>query len=200
MIAFIRGDIFSLTPTYVIVDTGTVAYHVNISVNTFSQIRGKKECLLYTYLHITGGTQSPMNVSVYGFAEEAEREMFIYLLSISGVGASTVRLILSELKPIEVQAAILEEDVRRFERIKGIGPKTAKRVILELKDKISKTSVISSNIAPIGGNNIEQEALSALVMLGFNRNNAQQALRKLEKIKDGELTVEGLIKAALKHL
>ncbi len=200
MIAFVRGDIYSLTPTYVIVDTGTIAYHVNISLNTFSQIQGKKECLLYTYLHITGGAQSPMNVSVFGFAEEEEREMFVHLLSISGIGASTVRLILSELKPDEVQHAILQENVARFERIKGIGPKTAKRVILELKDKISKVTTHSPNTPATAGNNLEEEALSALVMLGFSRNSAQQALRKTSRNESGKSTVEGLIKDALKHL
>lgn len=200
MIAFIRGDIFSLTPTYVIIDTGGIAYHINISLNTYSFLQGKKECLLYTYLHITGGAQSPMYVQLFGFAEEGEREMFIHLLSISGIGASTVRLILSELKPTEVQAAILNEDVGRFERIKGIGPKTAKRVILELKDKVTKTAVHSSGSASVTSNNQESEALSALVMLGFNKMSAQQALQKVMKSGGGEFTVEALIKATLKYL
>jgi Holliday junction DNA helicase RuvA len=200
MLAFIRGDIHSLSPTHVIIDTGGIAYHINISLNTFSEIQQKKEILLYTYLHITGGTQSPMIVSLFGFAEESEREMFIHLLSISGVGASTVRLILSELKPNEVQQAILQENVARFEKIKGIGPKTAKRVILELKDKVSKTSLSSSNDKISIGNNLETEALSALIMLGFSRASAQQALEKLRKNAEPQSTVEGLIKAALKYL
>jgi Holliday junction DNA helicase RuvA len=138
-------------------------------------------------------------VYLFGFYEEAERDMFIHLLSITGVGANTVRLILSDLKPEEVQQAILSDNVGRFERIKGIGPKTAQRIILELKDKMAKT-IISSKSDIITHNNIENEALNALILLGFNKTTAGAALQKALKQTGGELTVEALIKQSLRNL
>jgi Holliday junction DNA helicase RuvA len=138
-------------------------------------------------------------VYLFGFYEEAERDMFIHLLSITGVGANTVRLILSDLKPEEVQQAILSDNVGRFERIKGIGPKTAQRIILELKDKMAKT-IISSKSDIITHNNIENEALNALILLGFNKATAGAALQKALKQTGGELTVEALIKQSLRNL
>jgi holliday junction DNA helicase RuvA len=124
----------------------------------------------------------------------------VQLLSVSGVGASTVRLILSALQPQEVVNAIANNDVGTFQRIKGIGLKTAQRLILELKDKVTKAQPGSAISAAIVGNNASQEALSALIMLGFNRTQAQQVLQKLSRQPDGPSSVEGLIKEALKHL
>jgi Holliday junction DNA helicase RuvA len=200
MIAYIQGSITYKSPTQVVLESGGIGYSLQISLNTYSQLQPLSACKLHTYLHITGGTQSPLVVTLFGFYEEAERDMFIHLLSINGVGANTVRLILSELKPEEVKAAIVSQNVQRFERIKGIGPKTAQRIILELKDKMSKVSVNSSKSSAVLYNNIEEEALSALIMLGFNKASASAALQKASKQTAGELTVESLIKQALRNL
>lgn len=200
MIAYVQGRIAHLSATQAIIENNGLGYTLQISLHTYSAIQTLSECRLYTYLHITGGTQSPIVVTLFGFYEEAERDMFIHLLSINGVGANTVRLILSELKPDEVQAAIVSQNAQRFERIKGIGPKTAQRIILELKDKMSKVSVHSSKTSISVHNNMEEEALSALVMLGFNKATASSALQKALKQTGGELTVEALIKQALRNL
>ena len=201
MIAYIKGYMSQLTPTYAVVETKDgLGYHVNISLNTYTAIHGKGDVQLFTYIHISGGAQSPIVPSLFGFASEAEREVFVHLLSVSGVGASTVRLILSALQPQDVVNAIANNDVSTFQRIKGIGLKTAQRLILELKDKVNKAQPGSPISAVVIGNNASQEALSALIMLGFNRTQAQQVLQKIAKQSDGPSTVEGLIKEALKQL
>ncbi len=200
MIAYIKGKITSRSATQVVLESNGIGYSLQISLNTYSALQSLSDCQLYTYLHITGGTQSPLMVTLFGFYEEAEREMFIHLLSINGVGANTVRLILSELKPDEIQQVIVSQNVARFERIKGIGPKTAQRIILELKDKMTKVVVSSSKTETVSYNNIENEALSALIMLGFNKVSASAALQKVAKQTGGELTVEALIKQSLRNL
>jgi Holliday junction DNA helicase RuvA len=200
MIAYIKGKITSRSATQVVVECNGMGYSLQISLNTYSALQSLSECQLYTYLHITGGTQSPLMVTLFGFYEEAERNMFIHLLSINGVGANTVRLIISELKPEEIQQVIISQNVSRFERIKGIGPKTAQRIILELKDKMAKVAVPSSKTEPATYNNIENEALSALIMLGFSKASAGAALQKAAKQISGELTVEALIKQSLRNL
>jgi Holliday junction DNA helicase RuvA len=201
MIAYIKGYLAVITPTYAVVESKDgIGYHVNISLNTYTAIHGKGDAQLFIYLHISGGAQTPIMPQLFGFAAEAEREVFVHLLSVSGVGASTVRLILSALQPQDVVNAIANNDVSTFQRIKGIGLKTAQRLILELKDKLMKVQPGSAISAAIVGNNASQEALSALVMLGFNRLQAQQVLQKIAKQADGPVTVEGLIKEALKHL
>jgi len=134
-------------------------------------------------------------VSLYGFFEEAERQIFTELLGISGVGASTVRMIVSALSPEEIQRAIVTDNVKLLQGIKGIGPKTAKRIILELKDKIGRNLS-----APSGGNNAKEEALSALVMLGFSRLQAEQAVQKVMSASTDNLTAEDLIKQTLRAI
>lgn len=202
MLAYIKGFISKLTPTFAIIETKEgLGYHLHISLHTYSAIQGRGDTLLYTYLHISGGAQNPIVPSLFGFSTEEEREIFIQLLSVSGVGAATVRLILSSMQPVEVVSAITNGDVPSFQRVKGIGGKTAQRIILELKDKVGKASsgvqAISSGIV---SNNAAQEALSALVMLGFSRSQAQTVLQKIVRTHEGTPTVEGLIKEALKHL
>jgi holliday junction DNA helicase RuvA len=201
MIAYIKGFMSALTPTHAVIESKEgIGYHINISLNTYTQIQGKGDVQLFTYVHISGGAQSPIVPQLFGFASEAEREVFVHLLSVSGVGASTVRLILSALQPNDVVNAIASDDVGTFQRIKGIGLKTAQRLILELKDKLAKVQSGAAISAAVAGNNASQEALSALVMLGFNRTQAQQVLNKLSRQADGPSSVEGLIKEALKHL
>jgi len=154
---------------------------------------------LHTYLHLGGSLQGPISVSLFGFYEEAEREIFTLLLSISGVGTSTVRMVLSALSPDEIQQAIVTENVKLLESIKGIGPKTAKRIILELKDKMGKQS-LSSAVSTSSQNNVKKEALGALVMLGFNRIQADQAVKKIISNNNKDWTVEELIKQTLKMI
>lgn len=201
MLAYIKGYLAQLTPTYAIIESKEgLGYHLNISLNTFTEIQGKGDVTLFTYIHISGGAQTPIIPSLFGFAREAEREMFVHLLSVSGVGASTVRLILSALQADDIITAIATGDVGTFQRIKGVGPKTAQRIILDLKDKITKAQPASAISAGVLSNNTGQEALSALVMLGFNKTQAQTVVQKLVRQSNGTHTVEGLIKEALKHL
>lgn len=198
MLAYIQGNITQKSPTHVIVESGGLGYFVQISLNTFSKIQQQTFCKLHTYLHIGGSMQGPMSLQLFGFYEETERQIFLQLLDISGVGAATVRMILSSLSPEEIQRAILTENVKLLESIKGIGAKTAKRIILELKDKIGKASTMSSASLP-AGNNVREEALSALVMLGFTRLQAETAVQRVSPVKDN-WTSEDLIKQALKAI
>lgn len=196
MLAYIQGDITYKSPTHIIIESGGLGYHINISLNTFSRIQNLSGCRLLTYLHFGGSIQGPMSVSLFGFYEEEERNIFLQLLNVSGVGASTVRMILSSLNPDEIQRAILSDNVKLLESIKGIGPKTAKRIILELKDKVGK-GLSAANVAVSTGNNVKQEALEALVMLGFTRAQAEQAVQRSMGLKS-EWTSEELIKQSLK--
>jgi Holliday junction DNA helicase RuvA len=199
MLAYIQGNITSKTPTHVIIESGGLGYFVNISLNTYVKIQDKSSCKLHTYLHLGGSLQSPITISLYGFFEEAERQIFIELLGISGVGAATVRMILSSMTAEEIQRAIITENVKLLESIKGIGPKTAKRIILELKDKFGKNHLLTT--APLqGSNNVKEEALSALVMLGFSRLQAEQAVQKVMATSQRDLSTEELIKQTLKAI
>jgi Holliday junction DNA helicase RuvA len=199
MLAYIQGNITSKTPTHVIIESGGLGYFVNISLNTYVKIQDKSSCKLHTYLHLGGSLQSPITISLYGFFEEAERQIFIELLGISGVGAATVRMILSSMTAEEIQRAIITENVKLLESIKGIGPKTAKRIILELKDKFGKNHLLTT--APLqGSNNVKEEALSALVMLGFSRLQAEQAVQKVMAVSQRDLSTEELIKQTLKAI
>jgi Holliday junction DNA helicase RuvA len=184
------------SPTHVIIESGGMGYQVNISLNTFSKIQNQSQCKLLTYLHFGGSLQGPMSISLFGFYEEAERIIFLQLLDISGVGASTVRMILSNMNPEEIQRAILTDNVKLLESIKGIGPKTARRIILELKDKVGK-GIHTSATTPGSNNNVREEALGALVMLGFTRLQAEQAVQRCIGSKS-DWTSEELIKQSLK--
>jgi Holliday junction DNA helicase RuvA len=200
MIAYIQGDITLKTPTHVIIESGGLGYQVNISLNTYSKIQDKSYCKLHTYLHMGGSLQSPLTVSLYGFFEEVERQIFTELLGISGVGASTVRMILSAMSPEEIQRAIITDNVKLLESIKGIGPKTAKRIILELKDKLGKNVNLPSMAVHGSNNNVKEEALTALVMLGFSRLQAEQAIQKVMSVNKNDWTAEDLIKQTLKAI
>lgn len=200
MISYLTGKYTFKSPTHIIVETGGIGYLVNISLNTWTKIQFDNSGKLFTYLHITGGTQSPIMVSLYGFAEEEERTMFTELLNISGVGASTVRMVLSALSANDLRNIILTDNAAALERIKGIGPKTAKRIILELKDKVGKIPASASgNISASSHNTIKEEALSALIMLGFARASAEQAVMKV-LASDSSLSVEDIIKKVLKTI
>jgi Holliday junction DNA helicase RuvA len=198
VLAYIQGNITHKSPTHVVIECGGLGYLIQITLNTFSRIQHESQCKLHTHLHVAGGLQGPLSVQLFGFYEEAEKQMFLQLLDISGIGAATVRMILSSLSPEEIQRAIIHENAGLLESIKGIGPKTAKRIILELKDKVSRearAAGIPGAIAPSS----KEEALSALIMLGFSRSQADQALSRILR-QQGDLPAEELIRLALKNM
>jgi Holliday junction DNA helicase RuvA len=194
MIAYVKGDFVLKTPALVHVDVNGVGYEVQISLNTFSHIESLSKGILYTYLHIKEDAHT-----LYGFFEVSEKEMFVQLISITGVGASTARMMLSSLKADEIARAIIQGNARALEAIKGIGKKTAERIILELRDRLSKQS-LESNISPARGNRTEQDALEALISLGIARTMAEQAIRKVLSSGPAPDKVEDIIKQALKVL
>jgi holliday junction DNA helicase RuvA len=194
MIAYLRGQFTLTTPTYVHLDVQGVGYEVFISLNTYAAIQGKGQGQLFTYLHIREDAHI-----LYGFAEPAEKEMFLQLLGVNGVGAATARMMLSSIKPDEIAKAIVQGNARQLESVKGIGRKTAERIILELKDKMARMSLDVNNSVSIG-NTAEQDALNALLALGIARPAAEQALRKAVNSGQASDKVEEIIKSALKNL
>ncbi len=196
MIDFIKGSIAFKNPAFVVLETtGGVGYRINISLNTYSKIESMEHTKLLTHLQVREDAHV-----LFGFAEESERSLFQMLISVSGVGPATAQILLSGMSADEARAAILSENEAAFSKVKGIGPKTAKRIILDLKDKLKKDSGESGlNFAVAGSNTMRDEALSALVSLGFQRIAVQKTLNKIlqeQKIA----SVEELIKVALKLL
>lgn len=183
-----------LTPTHAIVEAGSVGYFVNISLQTYSQLEGKTQAKLWLHQIIREDAHL-----LYGFSEVREREIFRLLISVSGVGASTARLILSSLTTDEIQAAITTENVNLIKQVKGIGLKTAQRIVVDLKDKVSVGETTVSQILSTSNNTLKSEALSALVMLGFARSAADKVIDQVLK-EMGQMPVEALIKHALKRL
>ena len=194
MIAYIDGKLTFKDPTYVIVDVQGVGYQIKISLNTFSRLQEGERCKLHTFLHIKEDAHT-----LYGFAELAEKEVFLHLISISGVGPGTALMIVSSLTVPEIHQAIVREDVRTIQQVKGIGGKTAQRIILELKDKFKKDALVDvSHTGPAAHNTNRNEALSALITLGFARTVAEKTLDGIIKREGNNLSVEDLIKLALK--
>ena len=194
MIAFVRGNFVNKTPASVTVDVNGVGYELHISLNTYSRIQNLEKGLLYTYLQIKEDGHT-----LYGFFEAQEKDLFTQLISVSGVGAATARMILSSMKSVDVVRAIATGDARVLESVKGIGKKSAERIILELKDKMGKISS-DSNISTLINNSLEQDALNALVALGIARNTGEQAVNKVLKAEPGLDKVEEIIKKALKTI
>jgi Holliday junction DNA helicase RuvA len=194
MIAFLRGDFVHKTPALLHMDVGGVGYELQISLNTYSRIQSLERGILLTYLHIREDAHI-----LYGFFEEAEKELFIQLISVSGVGASTARMMLSSMKPEEITRAIIQGNARQLESIKGIGKKSAERIILELRDKVGKGKG-ETNISSLISNTLEQDALNALITLGIARPAAEQAIKKTFNEVSGTEKVEDIIKKALKLL
>lgn len=195
MYDYIDGRLAFKSPAYVVIDVNGVGYHINISLNTYSLLGDAERCKLFTWLHVKEDAHT-----LYGFANEGERNLFLHLISISGIGPNTGRMMLSSLAPAEIQAAIINGNVSVIQRIKGIGPKSAQRVILELQDKLRKEGLgTSAGAAPVV-KTAKDEALAALVMLGFVRNAAEKVLDQEMNKNDKALTVEELIKLALKSL
>lgn len=193
MIAFVRGNFVRKTPAQVIVDVNGVGYELQISLHTYSAISNSDSGQLLTYLHITENGQT-----LFGFFEQGEKDLFLQLISVSGVGASTARMMLSGMRPEEIVKAIMYGNAKLLESIKGIGRKTAERLILELKEKVGKANTgtifhVTGASAPI-----ELDAVNALVALGIGKPAAEAALKKVTKADN--ITLEELIKTALKNL
>lgn len=193
MIAYLKGDFVHKTPASVQVEVNGVGYEVLISLNTYSKIQHLDKGVLHTCLLIREDAHL-----LVGFFELAEKEMFLHLIGVSGIGASTARVMLSYMKPEELAKAIVQGDTRTLEGIKGIGKKTAERMVLELRDKLAKNPV-ESNISPMINNTLQQDALNALTALGINRQAAGQAIEKT-LAANPNLPVEELIKKALRTL
>ena len=193
MISFIKGKVFELTPTYVIIDNHDIGYHIAISLNTYSRIKADKPLRLFTVQIIRDDAHL-----LYGFYEALEREIFKLLISVSGIGANTALLILSAMTSQEVQQVIANEDVTALKSIKGIGTKTAQRTIIELKDKILKTYNISPDSHIKISSPVKEEALGALEALGFPKKRIEKILGEIIK-ENPEISLEKTIKEALKR-
>ncbi|RYJ43339.1 Holliday junction branch migration protein RuvA [Flavobacterium beibuense] len=193
MIAHLQGRLVEKTPTEVVIDCNGVGYQVNISLHTFSLLPDSENIKLYTFLQIKEDAHT-----LFGFMEKAERELFKFLISVSGVGAGTARTMLSSLEPKQIIQAIASGDVVTIQSIKGIGAKTAQRVILDLKDKVLKVYDLEE-VSVSGYNTNKDEALSALEVLGFNKKAAEKVVEKIVRENPG-VTVETIIKQALKNL
>lgn len=199
MIHYIEGLLAEKNPAYAVIECGGIGYVLQISLNTFSALgEPGQPCKLFTHLAVKNEATTPVGLVMYGFHSIREREVFLHLTSVSGVGSNTARLIISSMTAEEVAAAILIGSIGHFQNVKGIGAKTAQKIIIDLKDKIGKVSGLSEKSLPTHNTNRE-EALSALVLLGFNRNQAEKAVDKVLQGDPG-ITVEGLIKQALRIL
>jgi len=193
MIEYIKGDIALITPTFLIMETGGIGYLVNISLTTFSKLEGKKEYKILVHEVIREDSHQ-----LFGFADNEERDIFRLLISVSGVGANTARMMLSSLNPGEIEKAILGSDSNLLKSVKGIGLKTAQRIIIDLKDKLGKHAG-SDEIFTFADNTNREEALSALVMLGFAKSAVSKVLDKIVR-DEKNLSVEDMIKRALKNM
>jgi len=194
LIAHIEGKIVTKTPTYLVVDCSGVGYGINISLHTFEKIKNEEHLRILTHLSVKEDSHT-----LYGFADEDERQLFLQLISVSGVGTNTARMILSSLQTIDIKSAITNGNWALLKTIKGIGPKTAQRIVIDLQDKITKNENAEMLSVSFGGNNITNEALSALVMLGFSKNEAEKGLIKIKQ-QNPNYTVEELVKNTLKIL
>jgi Holliday junction DNA helicase RuvA len=196
MISFLKGRLVQKDPTHVVIDVNGVGYHVNISLQTFSGIKDQENALIYTHLAIREDAHV-----LYGFSTEAEKKLFQQLISVNGVGPGTAIVMLSYLSSEELKAAIVQEDATTLQRIKGIGGKTALRVIIELKDKLRKDLAedTTSTIPGIKHNTLRSEALSALITLGITKSAAEKSVDAVLKKSGNTVTLEDLVKQALKN-
>ncbi|NBP68487.1 MAG: Holliday junction branch migration protein RuvA [Cytophagia bacterium] len=195
MIAFLKGRLIHKEPSHVLIDVAGVGYHVNVSLQTFSAIKDQESISLFTHLSIREDAHV-----LFGFSTEAEKKLFLHLISVNGVGPSTAIVMLSFMEVEELKAAIAREDIATLQRVKGIGGKTAQRLIVELKDKLKKEVTEESGSSPLGlHNTIKQQALSALVTLGIPRPAAEKSVDAILKKSGNNLTLEDLVKQALKN-
>lgn len=195
MIDYIKGEIIELTPTDVVVECHGIGYNILISVQTYSALDGKRDTTIYIHHYLREDEEL-----YYGFATKEERKMFRLLIGVSGIGAATARMMLSSLSVDEIQNAILAEDVNRIKSVKGIGLKSAQRMILELKDKVVKgDGADMSNLLIQSDNKASEEATTALIMLGFTKVNVNKAVNSVLK-EDPTASVENIIRKALQKL
>ncbi len=194
MIAYLSGKFSYKNPAVVYVDVAGIGYEVNISLNTYSHIQNLTEGKLYTYLQVKEDSHT-----LFGFFDALEKEMFILLIGVSGVGAATARMMLSNMKPAEISNAIMANQAAVLESVKGIGRKTAERLVLELRDKVSRLSTSVAGVIP-AGNTLEQDALNALMALGISRPMGEQAIKKTIISEPSINSLESLIKKALKAI
>ena len=195
MIAYLKGKLVHKDPTHLVIDVNGVGYQVQISLNTFSQVKDAEDIKLSTYMHVREDAQI-----LYGFSSEQEKTMFQNLISVNGVGPNTAMVVLSYMPPAELRSAILRDDAAALQSVKGIGGKTAQRLILELKDKLKKDGgeETTGGQTPVY-NKMKQEALSALMTLGIPRSAAEKSIDTALKKSGNSLTLEDLVKQALKN-
>ncbi|MBV6441914.1 MAG: Holliday junction branch migration protein RuvA [Haliscomenobacteraceae bacterium CHB4] len=196
MYAYIKGEITFRSPAFITLEVNGIGFHVNIPLSTYTAIEGQERATIYTHLIVREDAHT-----LYGFATQTERNMFVLLIGVTGVGATTAQLILSAMSVDEVRAAVIGEQAHVLQRVKGIGAKTAKQIILDLKSKLTKDASEGSPVLlPSSDNAMREEALSALIALGFNRIAVQKALNQILKDNPAVGKVEDLIKLALKAL
>lgn len=196
MYAYLKGEITFRNPAFITLEVNGIGFHVNIPLSTYTAIEGREQATIYTYLIVREDAHT-----LYGFATQTERNMFAQLIGVTGVGATTAQLILSAMSVDEVRAAIIGEQAHVLQRVKGIGAKTAKQIILDLKNKLTKEAPDGVPVLlPSVDNAVREEALSALISLGFNRIAVQKALNQVLKDSPNVEKVEDLIKMTLKAL
>jgi holliday junction DNA helicase RuvA len=193
MIAYLKGKLVHKEPSHVIIDVNGIGYQVMISLNTFSEIKDKEDIKLFTYLNIREDAHI-----LFGFSNEQEKGMFLNLTSVNGVGPSTALMVLSSMSPNDLKNAIMREDSASLQAIKGIGGKTAQRLILELKDKVKKEA-FETPVSGGANNTITKEALTALMTLGISRAAAEKSIEAVLKKSGNSLSLEELVKLALKN-
>lgn len=195
MIDFIKGEIVEISPTFVVLEANQIGYFINISLNSFSELNGKTSCKLYIYESIREDAHV-----LFGFLHKSERELFLQLISVSGVGANTARMMLSSVSVADLQNAIANEDLMVLKNIKGIGAKTAQRIVVDLKDKVKKLGVVSDEPSIVTTSSpVRSESISALIMLGFLQSASAKVVDKVLK-ENPSFSVEQTIKMALKLL
>lgn len=193
MYDFFAGKVEKITPTDMVINCGGIGYVLNISLNTFESLKGKTECKVFAHLIVREDSHT-----LYGFATESERSLYIKLIGVNGIGPSTARMILSAMSVDDVVSAITNGNIAALKSIKGIGPKAAQRLIVELQDKLG--GIGSEGLQLVAGNVHMEEAQEALIALGFNRNTVSKVLIKITKAEGNNLTTEELIKKSLQML
>lgn len=194
MYDYLIGTLVNKSPTHVIIEVQGVGYFVHISLHTYGLLKEKRDCKLYISFQVREDAHT-----FFGFADESERQLFEYLISVSGIGPNTGRMMLSSLSPEEIQTAIVRGDVNVLKQMKGIGPKTAQRLILELQDKLKKLEPTGNNLMATREAVPMDEAMHALLMLGFQKTQVDKVINSISK-EQADLDLEGIIKAALKKL
>ncbi len=195
MYAYLQGKFTHKTPAQIYIDVNGIGFEVNVSLNTYSAIQKLHEGKLFTYLQVKEDGHT-----LYGFFEKEEKDIFLLLISVSGVGASTARMMLSSVRPDEIATAIIQGNVKLLESVKGIGKKTAERLVLELKDKVGKQAIGTTGTSFAIANSIEQDALIALTSLGIAKAQAEQAIQKIMRNEPAVNNLEELIKKSLKAI